>query len=158
VCAQLHFNICKETGVQLDKTHRYEHVPKLVETSQGGRVTILWNQQVQTDRTVPNNKPDIIIRDNEKGTCMLMDVAISGDRNVIKKEAENILNYKDLTIEIQRMWNVKTKAIPVIIGATGTISKSFRKYVSNIPGKHEVKELQKTAILGTAHILRKVLM
>jgi len=54
--------------------------------------------------------------------------------------------------------NVKIKLMSVIIGATGTISKSFRKYVSNIPGKHEVKELQKTAILGTAHILRKVLM
>ena len=56
------------------------------------------------------------------------------------------------------MWSVKTKVIPVIIGATGTISKSFRKYVNNIPGKHEVKELHKTAILGTAHTLRKVLM
>ena len=89
---------------------------------------------------------------------MLIDVAISGDRNVIKNEAENILKYKDLTIEIQRMWNVKTKVIPVIIGATGTISKSFRKYARNIPGNLEVKELQKTAILGTAHILRKVLM
>jgi hypothetical protein len=55
------------------------------------------------------------------------------------------------------MWNVKTKAIPVIIGANETISKSFRKYVSNIPGNHEVKELQKTAILDTAHILCKVL-
>jgi hypothetical protein len=54
------------------------------------------------------------------------------------------------------MWNVKTKVIPVI-GATGTNSKSFREYVSNIPGNHEVKELQGTAILGTAHILRKVL-
>ena len=74
------------------------------------------------------------------------------------KEAEMILKYKDLIIEIQRMWNVKTKVIPVTIGATGTISKSFRKYVSNIPGKHEVKELQETAIWGTAHILRKVLM
>ena len=113
---------------------------------------------VQTDRTVPNNKPDIIIRDNQKGTCVLIDVANSGHRNVIKKEAEKILKCKDLTIETRRMWNVKTKAIPVIIGATGTISKSFRKYVSNIPGKHEVKRLQKTAILGTAHILRNVLM
>jgi hypothetical protein len=56
------------------------------------------------------------------------------------------------------MWNVKTRVISVIIGATGTISKSFRKYVSNIPGKHEVRELQKTAILGTAHILWEVLM
>ena len=77
---------------------------------------------------------------------------------MIKKEAEKILKYKDLTTEIHRMWNVKTKVIPVIIGATGTISKSFRKYLSYIPGKDEVKELQKTAILGTAHTLRKVLM
>jgi hypothetical protein len=56
------------------------------------------------------------------------------------------------------MWNVKNGVIPVIIGATETISKSFRKYVSTIPGNHEVKELQKTVILSTAHILRKVLM
>ena len=149
------YNICKETGVQLDKKHWYEHVPKSVETSQGGKVTILWNQQVQTDRTIPNNKQDIIIRDNEVGTCMLIDVAISGDKNVIKKEAEKILKYKYLKIEIQRMWNVKTRVIPVIIGATGTISKSFRIYMSNIPGNHEVRELWKTAILATAHILRK---
>ena len=113
------------------------------------------NNNNNNDRTIPNNKPDIIIRDNEKGTCMLIDVAISGDRNVIKKEAEKILKY---ATEIQRMWNVKTKVISVIIGATGTISKSFRKYVSIITGNHEVKELQKTATLGTAHILRKVLM
>ena len=158
VCAQLFFNICEEKGVQLDKKYWYEHVPKSVETSQGGKATILCNQQVQTYRTIPNNKPDIIICDNEKGTCMLIDVANSGDRNMIKKEAEKIPKYKELTIEIQRMWNLKTKVIPAIIGATGTISKSFRKYVSNIPGNHEVKELQKTAILGTAHILRKVLM
>jgi hypothetical protein len=48
--------------------------------------------------------------------------------------------------------------ISVIIGAIGTISKSFRKYLSNVPGIHEVKELQKTAILATAQILWKVLM
>ena len=70
----------------MDKKHWYEHVPKSVDKSQGCKVTILWNQQIQTDRTIPNNKPDIIIRDNEKGTCMLIDVAISGDRNMIKKE------------------------------------------------------------------------
>ena len=53
---------------------------------------------------------------------MLIQLAISGDRNVIRKEVENILKYKELTIEIQRRWNVKTKVIPVITGATGTIS------------------------------------
>jgi hypothetical protein len=87
VCAQLHFNICKETGVKLDEKHWYEHVPKPIEISQEDKVTILWNEQVQTDRTIPNSKPDIIIRDNEKRTCVLIDVAIPGDRNVIKKRS-----------------------------------------------------------------------
>jgi hypothetical protein len=89
---------------------------------------------------------------------MLIDIAIPGDRNVIKKEAEKILKYKYLIIEIQRMRNVKTKVTPVIIGATGTISESFRKYLISLPGKHDIKELRKTAILGTAHTLREVLM
>jgi hypothetical protein len=64
---------------------------------------------------------------------MLIDVVVPGGRNVIKKEAEKILKYKDLTIEIQRMWNVKTQVTPVITGATGTISKSFRKHLSSVP-------------------------
>jgi hypothetical protein len=76
----------------------------------------------------------------------------------LKKEGKKILKYKDLTIEIKCMWNIKTNVIPVIIGAIATISKSFRKYLSNVLGIHEVKELQKRAILGTAHILQKVVM
>jgi hypothetical protein len=86
VCAQLHFNIFKELGIKLDSERWYERVPKSVETSQVGKVTIVWNQQVKTDRTIPNNKPDIIIRDIEKGTCMPIDVATPGDRNLIKKK------------------------------------------------------------------------
>jgi hypothetical protein len=65
---------------------------------------------------------------------VLIDVTIPGDRHVIKKEAEKILKYKGLVIEIQRMCNVKSNVTPVIIVATGTISKSFRKYLSSIPG------------------------
>jgi len=53
---------------------------------------------------------------------------------------------------------MKAKVIQVIIGVTGTISKSLRQYLSNTLGKQEIKELQQTAILGTAHIMRKVLM
>ena len=63
-----------------------------------------------------------------------------------------------LTAPFRNVANAPKNVIPVIIGATGTISKSFRKYLSNMMRKHEIKELQKTAILGTAHILRKVLM
>jgi hypothetical protein len=96
--------------------------------------------------------------DNKEGTSMSIDVAICGDRNVIKKEAEKILKYKYLIIEIQGMWNVRGKVILVIIRVTGTISQSLRQYLNNIPGKQKIKELQKTAILSTAHKLREVLM
>jgi len=77
--------------------------------------------------------------------------AIYGDRNVIKKEAKQFLKYKDLITEIQRMWNVRAKVMPVTTGATGTISKSLRQYLSNRRGKYEIKKLQKTTILCTAH-------
>jgi len=69
---------------------------------------------VQNGGTTPNNKPDIIIRDNEKGTCMLIDVAISGDRNVVKKEAEEVMQCTNLSIVIQPIWIVKNKSETII--------------------------------------------
>jgi len=69
---------------------------------------------------------------------MLIDVAFSGERNEIKKGAEKIVKYKDLPIEIQRMWDVKARVIPVVIVVTGSIPKSLRQYLSNIPGKHRI--------------------
>jgi len=91
--------IFMEIGVKLEKEHWYDHAPVSWNKSEG-KVTILWKHQVRTDRTIPNNKPDVIIRDNKEGTCILIDVAIYGDRNVIKKEAEKILKYKDFITEI----------------------------------------------------------
>jgi hypothetical protein len=68
-----------------------------------------------------------------------------------------MLKYKSLCIEIQRMWNLKCKIIPVIIGATGVVTRSLRKTSEAVPGKHSIDSLQKTAILGTSHIIRKAL-
>jgi hypothetical protein len=62
----------------------------------------------------------------------------------------------NLIIETQHMWKVKTKLIPVILGATGTNSYHSEKHQRNTLGKHKIREVQKTAILGTAHTLRKV--
>ena len=67
------------------------------------------------------------------------------------------LKYKSLCIEIQRMWNLKCTIVPVIIGATGIVTRSLKKNLESIPGKHSTDSLQKTAILGTSHIIRKVL-
>jgi hypothetical protein len=73
---------------------------------------MLRNPKVQTDRTIANNtKPDATTRGNEKGKCMPIDTVISGDRNVTKRQAEDILQYNDLATEIQGMWNVKTQVM-----------------------------------------------
>ena len=81
-------------GGKIRERTLYYLLPQSVETSYEGKVTILWNQQVRTDRTIP---------DNTQGTCLSIDFAISGGRNVTKKEAQKILNYKDLIMEVQRM-------------------------------------------------------
>jgi hypothetical protein len=122
-----------------------------------GDVTVLWNQAVHTDREVTANRTDIIIKNKKEKTCTLIDVAIPADRNVMQKEAEKKLKYKSLGMEIQRMWNLKCTIIPVITGATGMVTKSLRENLEAIPGKSSIDSLQKTAILGTSHIIRKVL-
>jgi hypothetical protein len=96
VCAELHFNTCKEIEVQSDNEQRYDHVPKLVQTGHEGTVTTVWDQQVQTDTTIRDNKPNMLIRDYENGTGLLIDTDMSGDRNVVNKETEKILNIKTL--------------------------------------------------------------
>lgn len=71
----------QESMGQIRQGNWCKHVPELVETSHESKVTILRNQEMKTDRTVPNSKPDIIIHDNEAGTCLLVDIATSGDIN-----------------------------------------------------------------------------
>jgi hypothetical protein len=94
----------KEIWLKLDNEHRYKDVRELVETTPERKITTLWNQQLQTDRTIPNNKPDIIIGDKEKGTCILRFVAISGYMNLIKKETLKVLKYKSRIIEMEHKW------------------------------------------------------
>jgi len=122
-----------------------------------GDVTVLWNQAVHTDREDTANRPDIIIKNNKEKICALIDVAIPADRNVVQKEAEKKLKYRSLCIEIQRMWNLKCTIVPVIIGATGVVTRRLTKNLEAVPGKHSIDSLQKTAVLGTSHIIRKVL-
>jgi hypothetical protein len=70
-------------------------------------VTVLWNQRVQTDSEVLENSPHIIITHKKDKICLLIDIAISSDKNVTQKEADKKLKYKNLSREIQRMWNMK---------------------------------------------------
>ena len=121
------------------------------------KAIILWDMQVRTDRTISANKPDIIIKDKQENTCMLIDMAVRSDRNTSVKVAEKLSKYKDLEIEIRKMWGMKTHIVPVVIRALGVVKKGIKKQIDKIPGNINVVELQKIALLGSAHILRKVM-
>ena len=85
VCAHLHYSVCKALGTEMtDKW--YTHMPKPVYEQED--VTVLWNQAVQTDKEVTANWPDIIIKNKKEKPCILKDVAIPADRNIVQKEME----------------------------------------------------------------------
>jgi hypothetical protein len=126
VCTHLHYSICKTLGIET-RENWYSHITKLA--CQHEDITVLWNQGVQTDREVLANRLDIIIKNKKDKICLLIDAAIPSDRNVIQKESEKKLKYKNLSIEIQRMWDMKCFVVPVIIGATGILTKGLKKKI-----------------------------
>ena len=85
-------------------------------------------------------------------------MAIPSDYNIQKKATEKMNKYVYLQIECERIWNKKVEVIPVIIGATGIVDKNIKKYVGRIPGFYNIYSLQRSAIPGTAHIPRSVLL
>ena len=153
----MHWKVCKEFGLPAADTW-YSHNPETIISS--GQVTLIWDMQIHTDKEIKANKPDIIIKDHANNTCQLTDMTIPSDRNVSIREVEKFSKYKDLEIEISKMWKMKTTTIPVVIGALRVIKKGMRSNIEKIPGKISLEEVKKITLLGTAHIRsidRKVL-
>lgn len=163
VCNQIHFVLCRHFGCNITADKWYKHQPEKVTLSNDRNTTILFDHPIRTDRVMTNqseysgpaNRPDIVVRGDKE--TLIIDVSIPADVNIIRKEAEKNLKYQSLAIEIKRMWRTKVVIIPIIIGCTGFVSRDYQQLVDKLPGEHNARELQKTAVLGTAHILRKVL-
>ena len=98
-----------------------------------------------------------MIQEKDSERCLIIDVAVPSDYNIQKKATEKMSKYVDLQIECQRMWKKKIEAIPIITGATWIVEKGIQSYLQKILGKHNLYNLQRSAILGMAQILRKVL-
>ena len=90
-------------------------------------------------------------------TNTLIDVAIRENRNVTQKEAEKRIKYESLCVEVQRMWKMRCRIIPIVTRATGAVINSLNNNSEATPEKHSIDSLQKTAVLGTAHTIRKML-
>ena len=84
-------------------------------------------------------------------------MSVPSDSNISAKEFEKLSKYKDLEIEIVKIWKMKTKTIPVVVGALGMIKKGAQKYVNEIRGNLSLAEIRKIVLNRTVHILRRTL-
>ncbi len=123
------------------------------------KVKILWDFNIQTARTIEARRPDIVRVDKTNKTATIIDVAVPIDRNVDIKMDEKREKYQDLAIELKSMWKLKEiRVVPVVIGAMGTVPKNLTRSIRDLEmTKTQQGLLQKTALLGTARILRRIL-
>ena len=90
--------------------------------------------------------------------CIIVDIAVPAYGRVEEKEKEKDEKYQDLKREIGRLWRMrKVQVVPVVIGALGSVTQGFDKWIEKLGIPCNVAVIQKTALLGTARILRKVL-
>ena len=133
----------------------YEHAPEGVVENE---VKIVWYVMIQCDREIKARKPDIVVVNKNERSCAIIDIAIPGDIRVSEKEKEKIERYQELKREIKRMWNIRSiKVIPVVVEALGSTSRKLKKFIEELGVVISTALLQKTALLGTTRILRKVL-
>ena len=118
---------------------------------------LLWDFNIYTDHVLTARRPDIVVLKKKEGECLLIDIAIPGDVRVEEKEDEKCDKYRDLSRELGRLWDVRCMVIPVVIGALGTLPKRLPSYLGVLDIPISLETIQKSAILGSARILRRLL-
>ena len=142
----LHWKILHQFSLEI-KSNCYEHHPEPV--SEGGNITTLCDFPVYTDRTIQPNRQDIIVKERSNNTCLLVGMSVPSDKNVSAKVSEKLSKYKDLEIEIERMWYLKTKTIPVVMGALGLIQKGTADYLKRTQEEPSLNEFQVVVLNST---------
>ena len=99
----------------------------------------------------------MVVVDNKEGSYKIIDFAVPRDSRIEEKEKDKIEKYQELGRELQKIWNVKVKIIPLVIGSLGATPKQFGNRLKQIGITVGTAQVQKTFLLGTARILRKVL-
>ena len=127
VARKVHWDFCKKNG--LEHTEKwYEHIPEGVVENE--EVKVLWDINVQCDNVIEARRPDIIVINKKERKGIITDIAVPADVRVV---------------------------IPVVIGALGSVTKGSDRWIEKLGIPFNVGVIQKTALLGTARILRKVL-
>ena len=150
----IHREMCKK--FKFDHTNKwYMHNP--TPGLKNATHKLLWDFNIQTGHLIPARRPDLIIINNKKRTCKIVDFAVPADHRIKLKECKKKDKYLDLARELKKLWNMQVTIMPIVIGAFGTVTKGLIKGLEDLEVGGRVETIQTTALLRTARILRRVL-
>ena len=150
----VHWKLARKSNFEAGEKW-YEHEPESVLENEDNE--IFWDFSIQTDHVIEARGPDLVVVSKKERSCKIIDFAVAGDIRIEEKEKDKIENYQDLGRELQKTWNVKVKIMPLVVGSLGAIPKQFGNRLKQIGIAVGTAQVQKTVLLGTARILRKVL-
>ena len=135
----------------------YEYNPESV--LENDFYKLYWDFTIYTDKTIPHNRPDMVLLDKKQDIVHLMDISVPADANVDAKYRDKIEKYLPLATEIQRLWKLKEVIIvPFIISVTGITPHSFLRHLKQLHlGENVHTQSQKAVILHTCNITRSFL-
>ena len=150
----IHWDLSGKCGFERNERW-YDHVPESV--LENGDYKLLWDLSVRTDHDIGARRPDMMIIDKSDRSCQIIDVAIPEDGRVGEKEDEKIEKFQDLARDVRRMWGVRSKVIPVVVGALGSVPPRLKDNLKVSDVGISIELIKKCALLGSARIIRKVL-
>jgi hypothetical protein len=154
VAQYIHFRLLQIHGADTADDKWYTHIPNKIMTLPNGK--ILWDFNIYTDRHISARRPDIVVVNEETRQGQIIDINCPNDVNIIKNEVEKRTKYTELKIEMEKIWGIHFKIIPIVIGCLGAVS-------TNLPGsmkalglqEFEIGTIQDIVLKSTCHILRK---
>ena len=151
---KVHWVLCKKCETECeDKWFSRQPEPVL----ENDKCKILWDFAIQTDKETEHRRPYIVVIDKENRECKNINIAAPGGQNIKMKELEKINKHQDLRLQVKKLWDVKDTVIPYVVGALRTVIEELENHVKTIGIPIVISCLQKTALLGTAFVLRRVL-
>ena len=117
----------------------------------------MWDFSIQTDHVIEARRPDFLVVNKKERTCKIIDFAVPWDSRIEEKEKDQIEKDQDLRKELQKIWNVKVKNIPLVVGCLGAIANQFGNRMKQIGITAGTNQAEKKAWVETSRILRQIL-
>ena len=156
VCSYLHWNICKEYGIETKKV--WEHQPEPITATE--KASIFYDKPIVLGRYADGGaiKPDIIVWDKEKKTAKVIEVSVPSDYGLNTAERKKVTKYQDLKNDLRQTRELDDiEIVPIIIGATGLLKDNFKDLLKKVPGSPNLEETQLQAVKSTVTILKRAL-